>query len=160
MRHVVALFVAIACVTSQAAVFPGRTGGAASGAPAMRACSILTKDLAAPFAENKKVLDLIPPTEEALGSSGAACQYGAVRLQLYPIARSQQKRTPPKDMQPIAGAGEAAYFRNNRDRYAELMVWTATHYFTLQVNVPTGKTAETIRPDTIALANAVIAKLR
>jgi hypothetical protein len=63
-------------------------------------------------------------------------------------------------MQPIAGAGEAAYFRNNRDKYAELMVWTATHYFTLQVNVPTGKTAETIRPDTIALANAVIAKLR
>jgi hypothetical protein len=26
--------------------------------------------------------------------------------------------------------------------------------------VPTGKTAETIKPDTIALANAVIAKLR
>ena len=58
------------------------------------------------------------------------------------------------------GAGEAAYFRSNRNRYAELAVWTATHYFTLQVSVPTGSTAEAIKPNTVALANAIIAKLR
>lgn len=60
---------------------------------------------------------------------------------------------------PVArGAGEAAFFRSNRNRYAELM-WTATHHFTLQVSVPTGSTAEAINPNTIALANAIIAKL-
>jgi hypothetical protein len=160
MRHVVTLFVALGCFTSQAAARQTRAGGDATGQPAIPACSILTKDLVAPFTQNKKVLDLIPPEEESLGASGAACEYGLVRLQLYPSARAQQKRTAPKEFQPVSGVGEAAYFRNNRNNYAELLVWTATHYFTLQVSVPMGSTAEAIKPNTIALANSVIAKLR
>ena len=65
-----------------------------------------------------------------------------------------------KDLQPVSEAGESAYFRSNRNLYAELAVWTATHYFTLQVSMPTGSTAEVIKPNTIALANTIIAKLR
>ena len=159
MRLVVMLLAAVVvCVTPHAASGQARGSGTAAGKPGVRACSILTKDLVAPFAENKKILDLIPPEEEEM-PGGAACEWGIVRLQLYPGAR--QNRTPPaKDLQPLPGVGEVAYFRSNRNQYAELAVWTATHYFTLQVSVPTGKTAEGIKPDTVALAKAIIAKLR
>ena len=158
MRHVVTLFVAISCITSETAAFQSRSGGPAVGQPAVRACAVLTRDLVAPLTENKKILDLIPPQEEALETSGTACQYGSVRLQLFPGRGG--KRTPyTKDLQPISGAGEGGYFRSNRDRYAELMVWTSKHSLDLQVSVPSGRTAEAIKPDVVALANAIIAKL-
>ena len=34
------------------------------------ACSILTKDMVAPFTANKQMLDLIPPEEEPMGQFG------------------------------------------------------------------------------------------
>ena len=157
MRHTIASVLVVACVGVQ--TLASQAPGGATGKAARGACSILTKDLVAPFAENKMVLNIIKPEEEAMGGSASACEWGIVRLQLYPGAK--QNRTPPaKDLQPLSGVGEAAYFRNNRNQYAELAVWTATHYFTLQVSVPTGKTAEGIKPNTVALANAIIAKLR
>jgi hypothetical protein len=159
MRYLATFVVVLGCITSDAAAFQARTGGVAAGAPAIRPCSILTRDLVAPFAENKKVLDLIPPEEEPVGASGVACDDGPIRLQLFP--GSGRPQNPPKveGLYPVSGAGEAAYFRSNRDRYAELIVYTARHYLTLQVSVPTGKTAEAIKPDVLKLANAIIAKL-
>jgi hypothetical protein len=158
MRYVATLSVAIACVTSPAAALQTSPAGAAAGQPAVRACAVLTRDLVAPFTENKKILDLLPPQEEALGTSGTACEYGGVRLQLFP-GRGGKRTVSAKDLQPIAGAGEGGYFRSNRDRYAELMVWTSEHSLDLQVSVPSGRTAEAIKPDVVALANAIIAKL-
>jgi hypothetical protein len=132
-------------------------GGAPAGS-GIKACSILTRDLVEPFAANKRILDLVPPEEEAL-SSGVACEWGIVRLQLYP-ARPGASHTAPKDYLPQAGVGDAAFFHNNRNRYAELLVWSGAHHFTLQVSVPTGTTADAIRPKTVDLANAIIKKLR
>jgi hypothetical protein len=158
VRHAALLFVAISCLAPHATASQASQGGPAAGQPAVRACTLLTKDLVAPFTENKKVLDLIPPQEEALGTSGTACEYGAVRLQLFP-GRGGKRTMSAKDLQPISGAGEGGCFRSNGDRYAELMVWTARHSLDLQVSVPTGRSAEAIKPDLIALANAIIAKL-
>jgi len=158
MRHVVALFAAIGCITSHAAASQPRSAGAAAGQPAVRACAVLTRDLVAPFTENKRILDLIPPEEEALGTSGTACEHGAVRLQLFP-GRGGKRTLSAKDLQPISGAGEGGYFRSNPNGYAELMVWTSKHALDLQVSVPSGRTAEAIKPDVVALANAIIAKL-
>ena len=158
MRHVFRLIVVTSCIMSQASASQTGSGGQATGQPAVRACAVLTRDLVAPFTENKKVLDLIPPNEEALGTSGTACTYGAVRLQLFP-GRGGKRTVSAKDLQPITGAGDGGYFRSNRDRYAELMVWTAKHSLDLQVSVPSGRTAEAIKPDVVALANTIIAKL-
>jgi hypothetical protein len=158
MRRVVTLLVAISSITSEAAAIQTGSGAPAAGQPAVRACAVLTRDLVAPFTENKAVLDLLPPEEEALGTSGTACEYGAVRLQLFP-GRGGKRTVSAKDLQPISGAGEGGYFRSNRDIYAELMVWTAKHSLDLQVSVPSGGTAEAIKPDVVALANAIIAKL-
>lgn len=157
MRHVVTLLAAIT-VTSQAAASQARPGAPAAGQPAVRACAVLTRDLVAPFTEDKKILDLIPPEEETLGTSGTACEYGAVRLQLFP-GRGGKRTLSAKDLQPVSGAGEGGYFRSNRDRYAELMVWTSKHSLDLQVSVPSGRTADAIKPEVIAVANAIIAKL-
>jgi uncharacterized protein involved in propanediol utilization len=39
------------------------------------------------------------------------------------------------------------------------MIWTAKHSLDLQVSVPSGRTAESIKADVVKLANAVLAKL-
>jgi hypothetical protein len=152
------LFVAISYITAQPAASQTRSGGPAAGPPAVRACAVLTRDLVAPFTENKKILDLLPPEEEELGTSGTACEYGAVRLQLFP-GRGGKRTISAKDLQPISGAGEGGYFRNNGDRYAELMTWTSKHSLDLQVSVPSGRTAEAMKADVVALANTILAKL-
>jgi hypothetical protein len=159
MRRIVSSLLIVGFVSGSTAAFQGRSGGAAAAGAGIKACAVLTKDLVLPFAQIPKLLDTIPPEEEPLRGGGAACEYGLVRLQISP--GSGAKRTAPdKEWQSISGAGELAYFRSNRDRYAELMFWTATHYLTLQVSVPTGSTAEAMKPKVITLANQVIAKLR
>ena len=158
MRRFTMLFVALMCATLTVAAAQTRSGGPVTGQQAVRACAVLTRDLVAPFTENKTVLDLMPPQEEALGTSGTACEYGAVRLQLFP-GRGGKRTLSAKDLQPISGAGDGGYFRSNRDRYAELAVWTSKHSLDLQVSVPTGRTAESLKAAVVALANAIIAKL-
>jgi hypothetical protein len=157
MRSILGSLLIASFVTVPADAFQAKGGSAVVAAP--KACSILTRDLALPLTENPKILDLLPPEEEPFGNGGTACQYGGVRLQLYP-PRTSPAKTQPKDFQPLTGVGELAYFHSNRDRYAELMVWSGTSYFTLQVSVPTGATAEAIKPKTIVLANQIIAKLK
>lgn len=157
MSRFIAALLALAIGTTPLLASQARGGGAAAGS-GIKACSILTRDLVEPFAENKRTLDLIPPEEETM-PSGSACEWGVVRLQLY-SARAGASREAPKDFQPLPGVGEAAFFRNNRNRYAELMVWSGANYFTLQVSVPTGSTADAIKPKTIDLANTIIKKLR
>lgn len=155
MRHAVVLVVAFACIPSQGAAFQARSGGAAG--PSVRACAVLTRDLVAPFTENKSILDLIPPEEEVL-TAGTACEHGSVRLQLFP-GRGGRRTVSGAEFQPVTGAGDGGLFRSNRNRYAELTVWTAKHSLDLQVSVPSGRTAEAIKPDVIKLANAILAKL-
>ena len=158
MRHVVSLFVALGCIMSHAAASQVTRSGAAGGQLTIRACAVLTRELVTPFTENKKILDLIPPEEEMLGTTGTACEFGDVRLQLYP-GLGGKGTVSGADFQPISGPGYTGYFRNNRNRYAELMIWTPKHSLTLQIGVPTGGTAEAMRPDVIKLSNAIIAKL-
>lgn len=158
MRRLVMLLVAIAFAMPHAAASQARSGAPAAGQPSVRACTVLTRDLVAPFTENKQILDLIPPQEETLGTSGTACEYGGVRLQLFP-GRGGERTSSARGLEPIAGAGDGAYFRANGRLYAELMVWTEQHALDLQVSVPSGRTPEALKPDVVVLANAIIAKL-
>jgi hypothetical protein len=82
-------------------------------------------------------------------------------LQTDPFGRAEElRKSPGKEWQGVSGVGDTAYFRNNRNDYAELMVWTGAHHFTIQFGVPVGSTPEAIKPKTIELANAIIPKLR
>lgn len=152
MRHVVMLLAVSSLTVGAAGAQP------ASSAPGPRACAVLTRDLVAPLTENKSILDLIPPEEEVLATGGTACEHGAVRLQLSPGRGGKRTLTAP-GLQPVQGAGDGGFFRSNQNRYAELAVWTSRHSLDLQVSVPSGRTAEDIKPQVIALANAILAKL-
>ena len=133
-----------------------------SGKPAIRACEVLTRDVVAKFdTGNPKMRDLIPRDEEAIGSHGSSCHDGSILVQIDPFLNSDSyRKSPAKDWQAVSGVGDTAYFHNNRDRYAELMVWSGKHHFTIQLSVPDGRTAEAVKPNTIGIATALIAKLK
>jgi hypothetical protein len=137
-------------------------GVAQTGKPTIRACEVLTKDVVAKFdTGNPKMRDLIPRKEEAIGSHGSSCDDGSIFVQIDPFLNADTyRKSPAKDWQAVSGVGDTAYFHNNRDRYAELMVWSGGHHFTIQLSVPDGRTAEAVKPNTIGIATALIAKLK
>jgi hypothetical protein len=139
-----------------------QSGKPPSGKPAIRACEVLTRDMVAKYdTHDAKLRALIPREEEAIGSHGSSCDDGGIMIQVNPFLRSDDlRKSPPKDWQAVSGVGDTAYFHNNGNRWAELMVWTGSHHFTIQLSVPNGGTAESIKPNTIGLATAVIARLK
>jgi hypothetical protein len=128
----------------------------------MSACALLSRDLVEKFdTGSPQVLKAMKPSEEPIGVAGSSCEDGNIGFQIDPFARPDElRKSPGKDWQPVQGVGETAYFRNKADTYAEVMVWSGGHHFTLQVGVPNGGSVESIRPRVIDLARAVIAKLR
>ena len=161
MRFVITTMLVLACVGPETAA--AQAPGTAAGKPAIRACSLLTREMVVKFTTiaNKSVIDLIPPQEDAIGATGSSCDYGGIGLQVDPFARAEtMRKSPAKDWQPVPGVGDTAFFHNNRDTFAELFVWTGNHHFTIQMGVPMGAKAESIKSNTIGLANALIPKLR
>ena len=135
---------------------------APAGKPRISACSLLPADLVLKVgALNPQTVKILKPEEEAMGTTGSACEYGDIRLQVDPFANTDAlRKSPGKDWQPVSGVGDTAFFHANGRNYAELMVWAGAHHFTIQFGVPVGSTPEAIKPKTIELANAIIPKLR
>ncbi len=161
MRHVVASVLVSGCFASDAAAFQARAG-AAGGTPSIRACSLLPKELVEKYFPNKAVFPYLKPSEEATGNRGSSCHYGTIGLQVDPFARPEEiKKTLAKDgLESVAGVGDFAYFRINRNTFAELIVWTGSHHFTIQMSINQGSTAAATKLDAIAVAKAIIPKLR
>ena len=153
----------VGCVVVAASAAVAQTGTKpAAGKPAIRACALLTRDLVAKYdTHNPKIREMFKPEEEAIGNHGSSCSDGGIFLQIDPFVRHDDlRRSPAKDWQPVAGIGDTAFFRNNGNRWGELIVWTGSHHFTIQLSVPNGGTAESIKPNTTGLATALIAKLK
>ena len=160
MRQLVALVWMLGCLTSHAAASQAR-GQVVTGRR-MSACALMSRDLVEKFnTGSNQILKLMEPSEEPIGANGSACEDGNIGFQINPFARADElRKSPGKDWQPLTGVGETAFFRNKADTYAELMVWTGPHHFTIQLGVPPGGTVESVKPNTIALAHAIVAKLR
>jgi hypothetical protein len=126
------------------------------------ACALLTRDvLAAHTPEapaNFKLMLSVPPQEDKTGA-GTLCSFGGVTLRVGAFAPVDFEKNFGK-LTPVPGAGDKAYFRANRTRYAELAVLSGKHVITLQMSVPDGKTPADIQPNVIALAKAILAKLK
>jgi hypothetical protein len=136
-------------------------GGTADAASRISACSLLPTELMVKVGGiNKQMVKYLEPSEEPMGANVSACDYASVRLQVNPFGKGSKPRQPAKEWQAVSGVGDGAFFRPNGTHYAELIVWTGAHHFTIQFGVPTGGTPESIRPNTIELANAIVAKLR
>lgn len=159
MRNVIASLLVIGLLSSSAAADQARSGGA--GKPAIKACSLLSRDLVMKVsgAVNKAVFDL-PPEEEQVGN-GSACDYADIRLQVDPFPWSVLEASAKKDKTwvPLSGIGDGAYFQGGRT-FAGLMGHVGGRTFTIQMGVPFQSTAEKIKPNVITLANAIIPKLK
>jgi hypothetical protein len=162
MRLAVASVLVVTHLAAPGAAAQSGTGVAA-GKPAIGACALLSRELAAKYTtlQNKRTIDLIPPEEESIGTHGSMCEFAGIGFQLNPFVRSEVFRNAPrKDWQTVAGLGDTAFFHNNANRWAELIVWTGRHHFTIQMSVPTGATAESVKPNATGLATELIAKLK
>jgi hypothetical protein len=164
MRRLVVSFLVIGCFARSASALPPE-GASAAGKSAMSACSLLTKELVTKVSpEDKEALDLvmsIPPSEDPVGPSGSSCGYGGVNLQIDPFASPARiEKDLATQWTRVSGLGDIAYFRDNSGRWAELYVRAGARVLTIQMGVPTGRTAESIKPNSIALAKEILPKLK
>jgi hypothetical protein len=149
-------------MTCDAAAF--QAGTAAARPSAVRACSLLPKDLVIKVTTvNRQILDVMKPNEEPLGASGSSCTYAGITVQVdpFPPARLEElHKQTGKDWVATPGVGAEAYFRDNGGRYAELYARTGAHVFTIQMSVPEGSTTAKVKPNLMTLANEIASKLR
>ena len=160
MRNLIASLMAIGLFSSSTTAEQARS---AAGTPAIKACSLLSKDLAMKVsgAANKAVFDL-PPQEEPAGKTGSACNYADITLQIdafTPASIDGMAKQPGKGWEPVAGVGDRAYFHGDRN-FAQLIGYVGARTFTVELGVPFQSTAEKMKPNVIALANAIIPKLK
>lgn len=129
------------------------------------ACSLLTRELLEEVTpEDRERFEFgltFPPAEEPVGVSGSACEYGGVHLQIDPFASpAAVEELLAAEWTSVPGPGDVAYFRDNVGQWAELYVRDGDRVITIQMGIPSGRTAESIRPNLIALAEAVLPRLK
>jgi hypothetical protein len=160
MPHAIMWFLVMGSVASWATA----QSGSGSARSAVHACSLLTKELVTQIAPHEKpalnLMLMVPPMEDAVGPSGSACSYGGITLQVDPFPVATLERTVQKDWTPVPNVADAAFFHDNRGRYAELMLRSGPRVLTIQMDVPQGKTAVSIQSNTVALAKALLPKLK
>ena len=128
-----------------------------TAAPTIKVCSLLPKEEVKKYLPWSALVDSMEPEEEAVGAAGSSCNYPSVFIQV--LGRSKATGPPGQkgEYEPISGVGDEAFFRNNRNRYAELYVRVGKHTLTLQANAD--RNVEAIKPRVVDLAKALIAKL-
>lgn len=162
MRRVAALVLIVGWVALVPFTLQAQSGQAAAQ-KRPSACALLTEDVVSqtsPYSKQQLNLVLmVPPSEDPVGRSGSSCSYGGVTLQIDPFTWATLEKTGEKGWTPLADVGQAAFFRDNRGEWAELGVRSGERVVTIQMDVPDGRTALEVRPNAIALAKAVLAKL-
>jgi len=132
--------------------------------PSLRACALLTREVVTQVSPyDKQALDLVlkvPPMENSIGSSGSACDYGGVTMQIDPFTPAVFDKQRDKSWSAVSGVGDVAYFADRRGMWGELYVKAGTRVLTIQMDVPTGKTAASIQTNVVALAKAILPKLK
>lgn len=104
-------------------------------------------------------LDQLPLEEAAIGTSGSSCNYPTVFVQVVPFNQGAIDALRREgSLEVISGVGDEAHFRNNRDRYAELVVRIGPRMLTLQANGE-GK-MDAVKASVIDLARVYVTALR
>jgi hypothetical protein len=135
----------------------------ASQTPAsqIKVCGLLPRAEVKKLIDGNQVFDMIAPAEEPLGTYGSSCNYPGVTIQVMPFLSSTIDAARKRGkLEAVAGVGDEAYFYDNPAGYAELYVKVGSRLLTLQRSVGMGGTVATVRPGVLALANALVAKLR
>lgn len=99
--------------------------------------------------------------EEAIGTRGSSCNYPTAHVQV--MAYRQQTIDAVRKsstLEPVAGIGDEAYVRNNRDRYAELFARVGPHLLTVQLDIGDDQAFDQARPALVELAKAFASRLK
>lgn len=142
----------LVAVTTSATV-----AGDAQVPAALKACSILSKEEVKKHVPWNAVADSIPPDETPVGATGTACQYPSVLIRLLPRGKQTGPPIQGATMEAISGVGDEAFFRSNRNRYAELCVRARSH--TLMLQASANGNIDLAKAQVISLARALVAKL-
>ena len=135
--------------------------GAAGTYQVVKVCSLLSAAEVKKLAPWPDFLDRMKPEEEALGTYGSSCNYPRVHVQVMSFRQdSIDSLRKSSKLESAAGVGDAAWIRNNGDRYAELMARVGGHLLTVQLSIPTEETFDTVKPTLLELGKAFAARLR
>src|SRR5688572_16731629 len=131
---------------------------------ALKPCALLTPELVKKVGEaSRKNANGATPTEVKVGPTAVACEWGEIMLQVDPLTRAQLEqlgKRGDKSWESVSGVGDDAWFHNVSDMIGELFVRVGPRTFAVLINIPSGSTADAFKPTFIAIANAVVPKLR
>jgi hypothetical protein len=168
VRNVITVFLVAGAISAVPAAAV-QTGG--SKAAPMGACSVLSKaevkEILRPDpkrANAEKRFDDFAPTEEPIGSTGSACFYSGLIIQVDPMSPERLeeiRKSSGSAWAMVSGVGDAAYFEVKKPvNMAGLYVRAGQRVVTVMLDYPMGADPESVRPTAIALARALLAKLR
>jgi hypothetical protein len=145
-------------VAGVATATDGQTAG--SQYQVVKVCSLL------PVAEVKKLapwepmFDQMKIEEEGFGN-GSSCNYPTATVQVMQFRQGTiDALAKDAKLESVAGVGDAAWLRNNRNEYAELLARVGPHLLTVQLSIDRGKTFDIAKPAVLGLGKAFAAKLR
>jgi hypothetical protein len=131
----------------------------------IHACSVLTRaEVRQHVPWPDQMERIFPQAEEDRFANGSGCEYPSIRVQVMSTTPDQWQRwvdtSKNATVERIAGVGEEAYIRDNKGLFAELYAKSGSHLVSLQKNLGNGETTQASKPQLIALAKALVAKLR
>jgi hypothetical protein len=137
---------------------------AAKGTPP-GACSLLTRELVLRFTPETDKAELsrlfsTPPEEHRLGADGSLCDYAGLTVALNAVHPEsfEAKLRKDKAWVPVSGLGNVAWFRSVMGAMGELYVRSGPRTLGVAITIPPGRTAESIKPNAVALAKAVLSR--
>ncbi len=141
------------------AAFVGVLAAGSVSAQQVKVCELVPKEEVKRHLPWIAVLDQMPLEEEPIGTSGSSCNYPTVFVQVLPFNQgSIDALRQDGPLETVSGVGDEAYFRNNKNRYAEVMVRVGRRLLTLQADGE-GK-MDTVKPQVIELAKVYVVTLR
>jgi len=130
-------------------------------AAGIKVCELLPKDEVKKLIGGDQIFDMKPPEEEPLGTYGSSCNYPTVMVQVIPFNQSTIDAARKRGrLESVPNVGDAAWLYDNPAGYAELYVKIGARLLTLQRSVGMGKTLSDVRSGVIALATALVPKVR
>lgn len=125
----------------------------------LQVCTLVSKEEVKKHLPWAAMLDQMPIEEMPIGNDGSSCEFPTVGVQVLTYSRgfvdAAAKSAP---LEPVPGLGDEAYFRNNKNRYAEVMVKVGPRLLTLQASADGD--IDKVKPRVIELAKVYVAKLR
>ena len=126
----------------------------------VKVCSLLTVAEVKKLAPWEPMFDQMKIEEEGIGG-GSSCNYPTAAVQVMQFRQGTiDALSKQYKLEAVAGVGDAAWLRNNRDMFAELMAKVGPHLLTVQTSISRGKTFETSKPELLNLGRGFAAKLR